>query len=171
MTNQAVAGSKNHYVVYRSPGTLFSEESQRRVESWDVVKATQMAREITERHGAKPYAFLFKTMLEALPVEADGEKLNVEPKEIDRSPLHHLGGEVVRYDDVADIKQNSILRDNMRCNGYPLVIQTRHSYLSTQPFGEKDLVVNQETGAVTKRGTDPEFAEYRARMLKEWERL
>lgn len=45
---------KAHFVHFRSPGTFFAEESTRPIESWDTDKAVEMAREIKERHGARP---------------------------------------------------------------------------------------------------------------------
>jgi hypothetical protein len=48
---------RKHYVTFYSPGTFVSESSTLSIEDWDTAKAVEMAKNIQERHGAKPYGF------------------------------------------------------------------------------------------------------------------
>lgn len=45
-------------VTFLSPGTFASEATNKDIESWDVSLAMDMAKNIVERHGAKPYGFI-----------------------------------------------------------------------------------------------------------------
>lgn len=157
---------KAHYVEYRSPGSFFFEESLRPIESWDTRKATQMAREVVERHGARPFCFRFLTRVESGPVKVLGELLKVEPKIVEKSGWHFLGGEIVRYDDVPE--SEDIARCNMRNNGYPLA--ARYNGRRLQWLDPVDLTVHPETGAVLRRASDPDLAEYSKAKLAEWSR-
>lgn len=49
------------YVVFCSPGSFVHETSTKEIDSWDVRKAVEMATEITERYGSKPFGFYFRT--------------------------------------------------------------------------------------------------------------
>lgn len=158
-----------HHVVFRSPGTFFHEESSRPIASWDTKVAAWMAKEITERHGARPFGFYFVTNIEADPIpDGAGGTLNVEPKKIAESGMYFLGGKLRRLDDVeAENKEDEhILRSNMRGNGMHIVVENRNSYRSTNPFGEKDVIVDVETGEVFVRGDDPFLVEYRKKTAE-----
>lgn len=158
--------AKKHYVEFRSPGSFFFEESTRPIDAWDTRKAAQMAREVVERYGARPFCFRFLTRLEAPPVVVDGEKLNVEPKQINRSGWHFLGGEIVRYDDVPE--SEGIARSNMRGNGYPLA--ARYNGCRLQWLEPDGVIVHPETGATLRNASDPDLAKYREDKLAEWGR-
>jgi hypothetical protein len=158
--------TRKHFVVFFSPGTLFSETSRKPIDAWDVPRAAAMAKDITERHGARPYAFRFATDLVADSVpDGEGGTLNVTPKEIDKSGMHYLDGQVLRYEDVPETE--TILRSNMRCNDYPLVVETRNGYRHTDIFHEDAVLVNAE-GEITDRGDNPLYLGYRIALRKEW---
>lgn len=158
--------TRKHFVVFFSPGTLFSETSRKPIDVWDVPQAAALAREIVERHGARPYAFRFVTDVVADPVsDGEGGTLNVTPKEVDKSGLHYLDGTVLRYADIPE--EESILRSNMRCNDHALVVETRNGYRHTGNFTQDDVLVN-EGGEITDRGDNPLYLGYRIAMRKEW---
>jgi hypothetical protein len=157
-------GERKHYVTFLSPGTLFSEETTRRINEWSIEKAVAFAGAIVERHGARPYGFYFTTRLEVAPVDdGEGGKLKVEPREVARSGLHHLGGKLVRLDEIDrnDPKLKTLVF-NMECNGYSIVVENRNSYLSTHLFEETDVLVDPMTSTVIARGDAPEHVAYRA---------
>jgi hypothetical protein len=164
-----MAKHTRHYVDFRSPGSFVAEESSRPIERLDTRAAVQMAKSVKERYGATPYAFRFRTMLEADPVTIDGEVFEVVPKQAARSGEHFIGADVVSYDQVPDTERNNILRGNMRCNGYPFVAQ-RPGGGWTQPFDADAVCVHAESGDIIRRGDDPDVAKYRAEKLKEWGR-
>ena len=148
-----------------SPGTLFAESTSLPIDSRDVALATQKAQDITERHNARPYGFRFETRVVADPVpDGEGGTLYVEPKTVDTSGMYFLNGRLETVDEVEarnDPKER-ILRANMQGNDMWIVCITTNGYKSTQPFTEKDFLVNA-SGVIVKRGDDPRLVEYRTR--------
>lgn len=163
---------RKHYVTFLSPGTFFAESTSQPIEAWDTHEATQRSRVISERYNAKPYGFYFTTVLAAAPVsDGEGGTLPVTEKEVARSGRYFLTGRIETFDEIearADPKE-SILRDNMRCNGRWLVVVNENSYRSTQPFEEADSIVNA-VGDVVERGNDPKWVAYRAKKTAEGNR-
>lgn len=160
---------KKHSVTFHSPGTFFDETTTREVAAWDhrlVPLAAAMT--VAERYGAKPYGFRFSTSIVAEPVpDGEGGTLNVEPKVIAKSGMYYINGTVMRFEDIVDDDADSILRSNMRCNGWPLMVECRNSYRSVHIFEEGDIIVNA-AGDIVERGDDPKHVAYRAAMLAEW---
>jgi hypothetical protein len=157
-----------HYVTFFSPGTFFSEKSEAQIAEWDPVLATQMSGGVTERHGAKPFAFRFETRLVAGDIDDGyGGKMRVEPKTIKTSALYHLIGTVETYDQVAarGDKSEETLRFNMSHNDMPLVVVTRNSYMSVQEYREKDVVVDAD-GRIVDRGDSEERMAYRREFAR-----
>lgn len=117
-----------HFVSFFSPGTFVSETSDREVSSWDVNEAVRLSKSITERHGAKPYGFRFKT------VKLVDDGWNKETSAT--SGMYYLGGKVLSLQNVIDRNdpKNSILISNMKNNDYPYVIENTNSYKITLPF-------------------------------------
>lgn len=52
---------EKHFVKFYSAGSFVAEETVKEIDSWDVNKAIEMSKDITERYGAKPYGFRFIT--------------------------------------------------------------------------------------------------------------
>lgn len=157
-----------HTVTFYSPGTLFSEQTSKDIDSWDTKKAVEMAETISERYGAKPYAFVFRTFKTHDPVsDGEGGLLKVESKKEKESGYYFLGGKLETYDDV--VKRNDpkeeILRSNMRGNEYWIVCINTNSYRSTMPFGEDDKIVDA-SGIVIESGDDSKHVKYRKEQLK-----
>lgn len=149
--------------MFYSPGTFFAERSMRPIESRDCAKAVAMAEEIVERHGARPYGFVFETQLVADPVpDGRGGTLNVEPKKIRGSGMHFLGGRLETLDEVEKRNDPSerIKCSNMRANDSCIVCINEKTYRSTQPFTESDVIVSA-TGRIVERGDDPRHVAYR----------
>lgn len=163
---------KKNFVEFLSPGTLFTETTTKPIESWDPVLAAKMAKKIKERHGARPYGFRFEERIVADPIDdGEGGLLSVEQKTTRTSGTYFLTGKVETYDDVvrrADPRER-ILRSNMRCNDYALVVSNTNSYLSTHPFDKEDFVVDAD-GNITERGDAPHWVEYRRVQKKRWEK-
>jgi len=127
---------KKHFVVFSSPGTLFSEETIKEIAEWDTEKAIIMSKEIKERYGATPYGFCFITR------GRTGEDL--DSKEIKRSNFYYLGGEIKTLKELR--KENNpgdiILIRNMECNNWDKVIINNNSWKWTQPFAKGDVLLN-----------------------------
>lgn len=156
-----------HTVTFLSPGTFTFEETTESCVSWNLVAACVRARDIVERHAARPFALVFKTMLGADPVpDGKGGVLHVQPKCMAKSPTYYLGGTIRSFDTID--KSQAILRDNMRSNGWPFVIEVVNGYKSTHPFEAKDVVLNAD-GSIRDRGDDPAFERYRVETLQRWE--
>lgn len=158
---------RKHQVTFYSPGTLFSESSSHDIESWDTAKAVEMAEKILERYNAKPYGFVFETLIVAKDIpDGEGGTLRVESKRVEKSGVHFLGGRLETYDEVVarNDEKESILRSNMRGNEQWIVCINTNSFRSTMPFDEEDCIVDAK-GVVVERGNDPKYIAYRAEQL------
>jgi hypothetical protein len=132
---------KQQFVTFLSPGTFFHEDTTKPIESWDVEKAKEMARDIKERYGATPFAFYFTT-------RADDE---LDSKQVEKSCTYYLGGKIETLADMEarnDPKED-ILRSNMRCNGWDRIITNTNSWKVTQPLNADDVVLDWENTQVT----------------------
>jgi len=160
---------RKHYVEFFSPGTFFNESTLKPIDSWDIAKAVEMANETQERHGAKPYGFEFKTMLEQPDVsDGEGGLLPVMPKKVDESGLHWLGGELMLFHEISPSDDTRILRDNMRCNRWPFVVVNNNSYRYTMQFDEDACIVDAD-GKIVRRGTDADLVAYREKFIADCE--
>jgi hypothetical protein len=123
---------KKHFVEFLSPGTFFSETSQKEVDSWDVSNAMIMAKNITERHNAKPYGFRFITR------ERDFDEL--DSKVTETSGIYYLGGKILSLQEVKNRSdpKDKILISNMETNDYSHIIENTNSYKFTAPFDYKN---------------------------------
>ena len=124
------------FVTFLSPGTLFSEPTTKEIEKWDTEVAMEMAHDVTQRHGATPYAFYFTT-------RGRGAE-DLDSREMDRSVQYFLGGKI---ETIADVEARNdpneeILLSNMKCNGYDRIIVNTNSYKSTMPFGDDDILLD-----------------------------
>lgn len=172
-----IATREEHVITFYSPGTFFDECTMREVKSWDTLEAAVIAKTITERYGAKPFAFEFSTHLVADPIpDGQGGSLRVEPREIKRSCRHFIGGELWEYDAIDKIADSSslggvasveILLSNMRGNGWPIVLVNNNSFRTVRPFEETDLVVDT-LGVIVRRGDEPRLIEKRREYLARW---
>lgn len=127
---------KKHFVTFLSPGTFFSEQSERPVKSWDVDAAKGMAASIKERHNAIPYGFYFTTR-----ERKDNE---LDSREVKRSGMYYLGGIVETLSEIekrGDPKEKTLL-SNMRSNKWNKVITNNNSWKVTQPLLESDIVLD-----------------------------
>ena len=129
---------KKHFVIFLSPGTFVSEQTEKPIDSWDVDKAVEMSRSIKERHAAIPYGFYFATR------ERKDDEL--DSKEIKRSHYYYLGGTVLTLEDVKNRKdpKDKILISNMEGNDYDRIVVNDNSWRSTMPLGENDVVLDYQ---------------------------
>ena len=125
-----------HFVEFRSPGTMVAEATVRPIDAWDVEIATAMARDIRERHGATPYGFRFLTR--------GREDHELDSREIAASNFYYLGGRIETVEEVrsrADPREH-ILLSNMEINGWDRIIVNDNSWRWTQPLQETDVVLD-----------------------------
>lgn len=165
-----MATRRQCYVEFYSPGTFVSECTTKPIATWNRREACQLAKEVIERYGAKPYAFRFTTCIVADPVsDGQGGELKVIPKEVEESGLKFLGGRVLSYDQICQRNdpKEKILRSNMECNRQWFICINDNSWRSTMPFDEADEVVDPDTGDVLERGDTSERKQYRDRMTKQ----
>lgn len=120
---------RKHYVRFHSPGTLCSEESEKQIHDWDVEAAVEMARTIRERNSARPYGFRFITR----------EDISV----VATSPMYYLGGRVETLDEIEarNDPSESILRQNMKINGWDSVVFNDNSWRHVSPLEKDDVVL------------------------------
>lgn len=130
-----------HFVTFFSPGTFFHEETDKPIDSWDVTKATEMARKIKERHNATPFAFEFST-------RTRGPK-DLDSKETKRSGRYYLGGKI---ETVAEVEarndpEERILLHNMKGNGWDRIVVNTNSWRIVQPFTDNDTLLEFDAKA------------------------
>lgn len=127
---------EKHFVSFLSPGTFVEEQTKMEIDSWDIEKATEMAKEIKERHGAKPYGFMFSTR--------SREDNELDSKETAHSGIYYLGGTIETLEEVkaraTDVDR--ILISNMECNSIEKIITNCNSYKVTKPFRPQDTLLN-----------------------------
>lgn len=127
---------KKEFVTFYSPGTFFSEETTKPIDSWDIDAAKKMASEIVERHSATPFGFRFITR------ERKDDEL--DSKVVSRSGMYYLGGDVLTLQQVIDRNDpnDRILIGNMKCNRYDRVIENRNSWKIVMPLNDDDVVLD-----------------------------
>lgn len=126
---------EKHFVTFVSPGTFVSEQTTKEIDSWDIKKATEMARNVTERHSARPFCFYFTTRTN------DGE---LDSKVTATSRKYYLGGQVQTREEIEDRNDPSeeILRSNLRANGIDRVVVNCNSWKSVLPLDDGDIVLD-----------------------------
>lgn len=127
---------QKHYVVFYSPGSLFSETSSYDIDSWDVEKAIELSKDVKERYGAIPYGFRFVTR--------SREHNELDAKETAHSSMYYLGGIVRTRDEVlaGTDPAEAILRSNVRINDIERIIVNTNSYKFTTELYDDDVVLD-----------------------------
>ena len=127
---------KKHFVTFYSPGSFVDETDTKEINDWDVNVAKDMAKNINQRYGAKPYAFRFTTK-ERGPDDFDS-------KVVKTSGMYFLGGRVRSIEEVILLNdpKEEILRWNMITNKYDRVIETNNSYKRTATMSKEDVVLD-----------------------------
>lgn len=127
---------EKHYVTFLSPGTFVHEQRTVEIDSWNVEKAKEMARDIVERHGARPFAFEFSTRRRG-PEDFDSREVAV-------SSRYYLGGKVETIEEVRarNDPNEKILLSNMEYNAWNRILVNTNSYRVTQPLGPDDVVLD-----------------------------
>lgn len=158
---------QKHFVTFHSPGTFFSEENREEIEGWDIGLACEKAKSIKQRYNATPFGFSFETIKYVVSHDEDGNEYLVNPKTEKKSGTYFLTGRLITIDDIPENdKERSILRSNMECNDWPIVIENTNSYRSTQPFRENDFIVDFD-GNELRNGNEPALVQYRKTKIKE----
>lgn len=126
---------KKHFVTFFSPGTLFSEEETRPIDSWDVDAACKMAATVTARHDQHPYAFQFTTR--------ERSDSDLDSRQTAKSGRYFFEGTIETLPEVEErIGNESILAINMRSNGWERVITCYSPSRITQPLLADDVVLS-----------------------------
>lgn len=121
---------EKHFVEFFSPGTFVAENTVKEIDSWDIDRAKEMAKDIIERHNSKPYSFRFIT--------------KQKEKIIRKSGFYFINGKVEILEDVKakNNHDDRILISNMENNGWNKIVTTFSPWRWTQPFDDKkDCVV------------------------------
>ena len=135
--------TKQKYVTFYSPGSFVSESSTKKISKFDTKLAAKMAKTVEERHGAKPYGFIFHEQEEG-NLTTGKRRFKIEPKETYKSGTYFLGGKILTLESIPDIEQNSILKSNIKNNGYKAVVENTNSWKITLPFTENDVLLNKD---------------------------
>jgi len=156
-----------NYVVFESPGTLFSESSSKAINTWDIKKAIEMSKNISERYSAKPYGFYFETYLE---LDEDDAPLDFVSKKIKTSGLHYLSGKVETFDEITerDDDKEEILRSNMKCNNSWVLVTNTNSFKVKRFFHGDDVIINDDGEIIDKASN---YKHYCDEMTEKWDKI
>lgn len=124
---------KKHFVTFFSPGTFVAEQSVKEIDSWDVEKAREMAKGVTERHGATPYGFMFSTRSRT--------ETELDSKTTDESGMYYLNCKKRTFEEIeaeAD-PGNKTLLHNMKSNKWNAIAQGASGWC--QPLEEGDVIL------------------------------
>lgn len=126
---------KRHLVTFYSPGTFFSEETSKVIDSWDVEKAVEMSKTVLERYDARPYGFRFSTS-----EQKDGEW---GIKEVAKSPMYWLGGTIYTLEELESKNDpdDRILISNLKSNHYTRCIVNTNSWKFTGILEDEDIIL------------------------------
>ena len=127
---------KKRFVVFYSPGTFFTEDTTREIDTWDVKTAIEMARAVNERYGARPFGFRF--------ILRERKEDELDSRVTEQSPMYYLGGRLLSLQDIIDRNdpKDAILISNMRSNDYKQVVENTNSWKTTQPFYDTDILLD-----------------------------
>lgn len=136
---------EKNFVTFVSPGTFVQETTTKEIKKWDPKIAFEMSKKITERYDAKPFGFYFTT-------RGRGPK-DLDSKITKESEMFYLlsMGEVRTREEVEkdNLKEEEILRLNMKNNDIDKIFQTTKGWKWTAPLGKKSKLVD-ENGNVVK---------------------
>jgi hypothetical protein len=134
---------EKHFVTFLSPGTFMAEDTTKLVDSWDVPTAQAMAETVTERYNAVPYAFYFTTRTRG-PDDLDSKVTATSP-----TYFIHCKVETLEEVEARNDPKESILRSNMRGNGYDRIVVTTRGWKWTQPLRDGDIVLSSPASGET----------------------
>lgn len=126
---------EKHFVTFLSPGTFFSEETTKPIETWNVEKAVEISHGVLERCNAKPYGFYFSTRSRG-PDDLDS-------KQTAKSNLYYLGGRIETKEEVfaRNDPKEDILRSSMENMKIDRLIVNNNSWRFTGPLRDGDVVL------------------------------
>ena len=126
---------KQDYVTFYSPGTMVAEHRTVEIASWNVTKALEMMPDIEERHGARPYGFMFMTKKRGFR--------DFEPKVIKRSGMYYVNCRVETLEEIESRSEprEATLLQNMKSNGWDKVVSPRKGWAWSQPLQDGDTVL------------------------------
>ena len=129
---------KQHFVTFKSPGMATAEHTTKEIDAWDTLKAVEMAYDVLERHGAKPYGFHFSTRARTAQ--------ELDSKTIAKSGTYFMGGKIKTLQEViADPINNKTLIANMKGNHWDQVVTVTKGYEWTSPILKDDAVLDMDS--------------------------
>lgn len=122
----------HHCVEYLMPGSLFSEEVSKIIESRDV----DLAMRDLPRNA---FAFTFYDVETRAGKLEDGAEIT-DRRVVNKSKKYYPGGKAYNIEEAAaEVGEKSTLISNMRCNDYATVVKTRLG--NWQPLFEGDVIL------------------------------
>lgn len=133
---------QQHFVTFYSPGSFVAEETRQPIDAWSVPTALELSRSIVERYNSRPYGFRFSTRTRG---DAD-----LDSKVTATSPMHYIAGRVETIEEIEarNDPTESILRSNMRGNGWARVVVTESPWRHCGRLDAGDVVLNERGEAI-----------------------
>lgn len=125
-----------HFIEFMSPGTFLPEITTLPIHAWDVETAKNLATDIVERHGARPFGFRFIT-------RSRGDD-DLDSKVSAKSGMYYLGGRIETIDDVRrrNDPAERILLSNMEANEIERIVINTNSWKFTAWLNDDDTVLD-----------------------------
>lgn len=126
---------QQNFVIFLSPGTMFSEETMKPIDTWDIDEAVEMSRNVLERYNATPYGFYFITK--------SRNDNDLDSKETARSNFYYLGGNIISLGElkIKNDPNDRILIQNMESNHWDAIVENTNSWKVVQPLRETDVIL------------------------------
>ena len=137
-TEKETPAMEKHFVTFKRPGTLVSEDSARPIGSWSVEEAVAMVESMREAGDIEPIGFCFTTR--------GRTEDELDSRETARSGTHFLHGRIETIQEVQARElpgRESALLFNMRVNGWDRVVHNTRGFDWTSPLREGDVVLDE----------------------------
>lgn len=122
-----------NFVTFVSVGAIIDEKTVKPIKYRNVTEAKEMASEIVERHGARPFGFYFIT--------TNGEKPGSKEYKEDRSGMYYIGGVVKKIEELDQTRYRDIISALSDLDVNRCIFVKSGKYEVVKPFMDHDCVI------------------------------
>ena len=122
-----------HFVTFLSPGSFVREEKTMPIAAWDTDTAQDLAADVVERHGARPFCFYFTTR--------GRSQDDLDSSILKKSSRYFINCHVQTLEEVQADPASRILAANMESANWTRVATTRSGFIWTDRMLQGDAVL------------------------------